>query len=131
VATLTDEQAKLFEGKPFASVATTNADGSPQLSYAWVEWDGENVVLNTTAARVKGRNLRRDPRVVVMVVDPENPYRWLSVKGHAEVTEEGAVEHIDELSRRYWGRDYDLKPGMTRLIVRIRPERVNTYGFES
>jgi PPOX class probable F420-dependent enzyme len=129
MAALTDEQAELFR-PGFASVATVNADGSPQLSITWVEWDGEHVVLNTTAERAKGRNLLRDPRIVVMAVDPGDPYRWVSVAGRAEITEEGADEHINELSLRHWGKDYEIPEGMTRLKILVRPERVNSYGLD-
>lgn len=129
MATLTEEQAGLFKGRNFATVATTRADGSAQLTPVWIDWDGENVVFNTAEGRAKPRNIRRRPVVSVQVIDHDDPYKWVSVTGPAEISEEGAVEHIHELSRRYRGSDYDLAPGQQRLIVRVRPERVSAGGF--
>jgi PPOX class probable F420-dependent enzyme len=128
MAALTEEQARLFKGKNLATVATTRKDGSPQLTPVWIDWDGENVVFNTAEGRAKPRNIRRRPVVSVQVVDSDDPYRWVSVTGSAEIIESGADEHIHELSRRYRGRDFDLDPTQKRLIVRIRPERVTARG---
>jgi PPOX class probable F420-dependent enzyme len=129
MATLTEEQAQLFKGRNYATVATIRKDGSAQLTPVWVDWDGENVVFNTAEGRVKPRNIRRRPVVSVQVMDHDDPYKWVSVTGPAEISEEGAVEHIHELSRRYRGRDYDLDPGQKRLIVRVKPERLTARGF--
>jgi PPOX class probable F420-dependent enzyme len=129
MATLTAEQARLFKDRNYATVATIRNDGSAQLTPVWIDWDGENVVFNTAEGRAKPRNIRRRPVVSVQVMDRDDPYKWVSVTGPAEITEDGAVEHIHELSRRYRGRDYDLEPGQQRLIVRVRPERVTTRGF--
>jgi PPOX class probable F420-dependent enzyme len=128
MATLTDEQARLFKGKNLATVATIRRDGSPHLTPVWIDWDGENVLFNTAEGRVKPRNIRRNPVVGVQVVDKDDQYRWVSVTGPAEISEEGAVEHIHELSHRYQGRDYDLDPNQKRLIVRVKPERVTARG---
>jgi len=125
---LTDEQAQLLKGKNLATVATVRRDGSAQLTPVWIDWDGENVVFNTAEGRVKPRNIRRNPVVSVQVVDHDDPYRWISVTGPAEIVEDGAEEHINELAHRYRGRDYSYVPGEKRLIVRIRPERVNASG---
>jgi PPOX class probable F420-dependent enzyme len=129
MAALTEEQARLFKEPNLATVATIRRDGSAQLTPVWIDWDGENVVFNTAEGRAKPRNIRRNPLVSVQVVDPKDEYRWVSVTGLAEIQEEGAVEHIHELSRRYRGRDYDLTPGQQRLIVRVKPERVTVRGF--
>ncbi|HEV3478627.1 MAG TPA: PPOX class F420-dependent oxidoreductase [Gaiellaceae bacterium] len=129
MAALTEEQARLFKEPNLATVATIRRDGSAQLTPVWIDWDGENVVFNTAEGRAKPRNIRRNPLVSVQVVDPKDEYRWVSLTGLAEIQEEGAVEHIHELSRRYRGRDYDLTPGQQRLIVRVKPERVTVRGF--
>jgi len=129
MAALTEEQARLFKEANLATVATLRRDGSAQLTPVWIDWDGENVVFNTAEGRAKPRNIRRNPLVSIQVVDREDEYRWVSITGHAQISEEGAVEHIHELSRRYRGRDYDLMPGQQRLIVRVRPERVTVRGF--
>jgi PPOX class probable F420-dependent enzyme len=128
MASLTEEQVRLFKGKNLATVATTRNDGSPQLTPVWIDWDGENVVFNTAEGRAKPRNIRRRPVVSVQVVDHDDPYRWVAVTGPASIDEDGADEHIHELSRRYRGRDYDLDPSQKRLIVRVKPERVNARG---
>lgn len=126
---LTSEQAQLLVEPNFATVATLNPDGSPQQSIVWIDWDGEDVLFNTAAGRVKPRNLERDPRVSVLVVDRADGYRWLGVRGSARLTPDGADDHIDRLARKYTGRPWEPKPGEQRLLVRVRPERVSAYGL--
>ena len=126
---LTAEQALLFGEPNFATVATANPDGSAQLSIVWIDWDGERVVFNTAAGRAKPRNIERDPRVGVLVVDRSDGYRWVAVRGRAEITTEGADEHIDKMARKYSGEGWRPRPGEQRLLVRFRPEHVNAYGF--
>ena len=126
---LTAEQALLFEEPNFATVATASPDDSAQLSIVWIDWDGERVVFNTAAGRAKPRNIERDPRVGVLVVDRSDGYRWVAVRGRAEITTEGADEHIDKMARKYSGEGWRPRPGEQRLLVRFRPEHVNAYGF--
>jgi PPOX class probable F420-dependent enzyme len=128
MAKLTEGQADLFKGKNLATVATIRRDGSPHLTPVWIDWDGEDVLFNTAEGRAKPRHIRRNPVVGVEVIDGHDPYRWVSVTGPAEIVEEGAVEHIQELSRRYTGRDFDLRADQKRLIVRVKPERVTARG---
>ncbi|HVM17207.1 MAG TPA: PPOX class F420-dependent oxidoreductase [Gaiellaceae bacterium] len=124
---LTDAEAQLFLEPNFGWAATTRADGTPQLSVVWVDYDGENVVFNTAEGRAKPRNLRRNPYVSVAVYDRDDPYRWLTVEGTAELSHEGALEHINELQLKYRGRGpYPLPEGEQRVIVRVRPERVTS-----
>jgi PPOX class probable F420-dependent enzyme len=125
---LTDEQARLLLEPNFATVATVGPDGMPQQSIVWIDWDGEDVLFNTAAGRAKPRNLERDPRVSLLVVDGDG-YRWVSVRGSAEIAADGADEHIDKLARKYTGKGWESRPGEQRLIVRIRPDRVSAYGF--
>lgn len=128
-ATLTDDQAKLFLEPNIGLVATIRPDGTPQVTPVWVDWDGEHVLFNTAAGRWKPRNIERDPRVTVTVVNRDDPYSWVSVTGPAELIEEGAVEHIDKLARKYTGREsFGLPDGEKRLLVRVTPERVNPLG---
>ena len=129
MAPLTDEQARLLQEQNFATVATLNSDGSAQLSIVWIDWDGEHVLFNTAAGRAKPRNLERDPRLSVLVIDREDGYRWVAVHGAAEITTAGADEHIDKLARKYTGEGWQPKPGERRLLVRVRPERVGAYGL--
>ena len=125
------EAVHLLEGRHLAHVATVNADGSPQVTPVWIDHDGDTVLINTATGRVKERNLSRDPRVSISIVDAEDPYQPLTIKGRAvELTREGADAHIDKLSKRYIGRDpYPFRrPGEERILVRIEPEKVS-YGL--
>jgi PPOX class probable F420-dependent enzyme len=128
MAKLTEGQADLFKGTNLATVATIRRDGSPHLTPVWIDWDGQDVLFNTAEGRAKPRHIRRNPVVGVEVIDGHDPYRWVSVTGPAEIVEEGAVEHIQELSRRYTGRDFNLRADQKRLIVRVKPERVTARG---
>lgn len=131
MAKLTEKQAQLLLDTNFASVATIRPDGTPHVTPVWVDYDGENVVFNTAFGRAKERYLRRDPRVSVQVFSMENPYQYVSVTGTAELVEEGAREHIDKLSLKYTGREkYPEYPGERRLIVKVRPERVDAFGID-
>ena len=125
---LSAEQARLFKEPFLATVATVRPDSSPHLTPVWIDWDGEAVVFNTAEGRAKPRYIRKNPEVGVQVVDPNDPYRWVSVSGPAEIIEDGAEEHINELSHRYRGKDYDYVEGEKRLIVRVKPERVTARG---
>ena len=116
--------------KAFANLATINADSSPQVTPVWFDWDGRNVRINTAKGRVKDKNLRRTPAVALSIMDPDNPYRYVQVKGRvADVTESGADAHIDSLAKKYTGKDYaNRKPGEVRVIFTIAPDRVQTMG---
>ena len=131
MASIPEEAVHLLEGRHLAHVGTVNADGSPQVTPVWVDHAGDTVLVNTATGRVKDRNLRRDPRVSISIVDCENPYQPLTIKGRVvELTETGADAHIDELSKRYIDRDpYPFRrPGERRVLVRIEPEKVS-YGL--
>jgi PPOX class probable F420-dependent enzyme len=122
MAELTERQLGLLKGRNFAVVATVGEGGRPQTSVVWIDTDGENVVFNTTNARAKGRNLRSNPEVSVSVWENDDPYSYFEVQGRAELSEEGAAEHINELSHRYEGKDFSSP--VDRVIVRVRPDRV-------
>jgi PPOX class probable F420-dependent enzyme len=117
--------------EPYYGVATTvRPDGSPHSTVVWLDFDGENVVFNTAEGRAKPRHIRQNPNVSVAVVDPQDGYRWVAVTGPAEMSREGAAEHINQLAHKYWGRDYKIPEGQQRLIVRVKPERVTAYGLD-
>jgi PPOX class probable F420-dependent enzyme len=120
----------IFDKRSFAHVATVNSDGKPQVSPVWVEYDGTYILVNTARGRKKDRNMSDNPQIALSVQDPDNPYRYVGVQGHIEeVTENGAIEHINKLSHKYNGRDYpNLKPGETRVIYKIVPDRVTAMG---
>ena len=128
MARLTPAQEAFLKEGHLATVATVRPDGSPHLTPVWVDSDGERVVFNTAEGRAKPRYIRRNAVVGVQVVDTNDPYRWISVTGPAEIVEDGAREHINELSHRYTGRDFSFSDGEKRLIVRIEPERVDARG---
>jgi PPOX class probable F420-dependent enzyme len=108
-------------------VATLMPDGSPQLTQTWVTTDGEHVVLNIVEGMQKGRNLTRDPRVAVNIVDPDNTRRYYAVRGRAiTVSTDGAAESIDEISQKYLGAPYPSSAGQreTRVLVTIEAEKI-------
>jgi len=123
---LNAEQVQLLREPHIAFVATVNEDGSPQVTPVWVDTDGEAIVFNTARGRVKWRNLERDPRISISVVDAANPEtRTLIARGRAVLSEEGGLEHIDFLSRKYNGEPWVPVAGQTRVIVRVVPDRVS------
>lgn len=124
---LTDAQAEIFRGPNFAVVATIARDGTPQLSVVWADWDGECVVFNTAAGRAKPRNLERDSRCTVLVYPADDPYRWVAVRGRAQISTGGADEHIDRMARKYTGEGWTHREHEQRLVVRVRPEHVTGY----
>ena len=121
-----------FESEAFAHLSTVMPDGTPRVTPVWVDHeDAEYVLVNTARGRRKERNVRRNPRVGVSVLDPEDPYRYVSVRGEAELTEEGADDHIDALARRYMDVDeypHHGEESGARVIVRIPTDRVVTGG---
>ncbi|MCE0445716.1 PPOX class F420-dependent oxidoreductase [Streptomyces tricolor] len=128
-AALSDSLKSLLDGKVFIVVGTVQPDGSPQMSPVWVKRDGDELLFSTTVGRRKEQNLRRDPRVTVVVMDPENPYAYAELRGTAEMTTEGGPELIDELSLKYTGKKYAefnpaSKDDAQRVVVRITPRKV-------
>ncbi len=120
----TDALRLLRDGKNLATIATIMPDGSPQATVVWIDTDGEHVIFNTAEGRVKTNNLRRDPRVAVAVVNAENPYEQVTIRGRVtEMTHEGADAHIDALAKKYLGIDEypNHQPDEQRVIVKISP----------
>ncbi len=131
LAAIPENYRDLFTKKAFAHLATVGADGAPQSTPVWVDYDGTHVRFNTARGRVKDKNLQRNPRVALSILDPENPYRYLQVRGRVvEMMEQGADAHIDALAKKYLGRDtYPFRrPGEIRVIVRITPEKIQGMG---
>jgi PPOX class probable F420-dependent enzyme len=123
---LTPDQHSMLEETIYATVTTLHPDGSPHTTVVWVDGEGGDVRFNTAVGRIKERNLRRDPRVSVALFDPADPHRGLVVRGRAELTEDGAVDHVERLSWKYDGHEYrDLRPGDRRVTVRVRADRVS------
>jgi PPOX class probable F420-dependent enzyme len=111
------------------TLATLMPDGTPQANPVWFDYDGQYIRINTARGRQKDENMLERPYVSILSVDPDNPYRYLEVRGKiVESTEEGAVEHIELLSRRYTGQPYftEEKPqgNQVRVMFKIEPLRV-------
>ena len=128
---LSENLLALLRGAGICYVATTMPDGSPQLTQTWVDTDGEHILINTVEGFQKLRNVARDPRVAVTVADPQNPTRYVAVRGRVvSTTTEGGAEHIEILSQRYLGTPYAWYGGrdQVRVIVRIEADRIHAVG---
>lgn len=129
MATIPSDAHDLFSSESFATYVTLYPDGRPQATPVWIDYDLDagQVLVNTAKGRRKDRNVANDPRVSVVVLDPDDPYRYISVDGRAERTTEGAVEHIDRLAKRYMGVDeypHHGEESGERVLHRITPEHV-------
>ncbi len=133
MAKLKEKQRQFLAENPFVGTVTTlRADGSPHSTIVWVDVEDGKVSFNTARGRAKPTHLARDPRASLLVVDPNDPYKWVSVSGPAELTEEGADAQIDKLAKKYIGKDeYPWrKPEEKRVKVLIEPEKVDASGFD-
>lgn len=128
---LSDELLALLRQPSICYIATTMADGSPQLTQTWADTDGKHVLINSVQGYVKMRNIARDPRVAVAISAPDNPSRYFQVRGRVvNVTTEGAVEHIEMLAQKYLGTPYPWYGGrdQVRVMIVIEPESVSSMG---
>ena len=117
--------------KAFANLATVMPDGSPQVTPVWVDYKGGLVRVNTAKGRVKARNMKEGSRVALAILDPDNPYRHLQIRGRVKrVTEQGADAHIDALAKKYLGQDKypHRQPGEVRLMYEIEPLATSVMG---
>lgn len=131
--TFTEKLKQLLDSPVFVHVATIQPDGSPQVSPVWVKRDGDELLISTVVGRRKEQNLRRDPRVTVVIQPADEPYSYAEVRGSATLTTEGGQELIDELSQKYVGRSYaEFNPGAAqepeRVVVRVSPRKVVGQG---
>ncbi len=130
-APIPEKYRDLFHKKAFASLGTLMPDGSPQVTPVWCDFDGRYVLVNSAKGRRKDRNMRRDTRVSLALIDPDNPYRYLEIRGRvAEVTEQGADAHIDRMAKKYLGKDKypHRQPGEVRVLYKIEPEHFSSMG---
>jgi len=130
-AAIPEKYRDLFQKRAFANLSTLMPDGRPQVTPVWVDFDGEHVIFNSAKGRQKDRNVRLDPRVAMALMDPENPYRYLEIRGRVvEITEEGANASIDKLAKKYLGVDkYPYgQPGEVRVLYKIKPEHTTVMG---
>lgn len=131
MADIPDTYRDLFTKKAFAHLATVGGNGQPQVTPVWCDFDGTHVRINTAKGRTKERNVGANPRVALSIQDPDNPYRYLQVRGRVvEMTEHGADGHIDALAKKYLDQDrYPYRrPGEVRVMVKILPERTQGMG---
>ena len=132
MATIPDKYLDLLtKKKAFAVIATTMPDGTPQVTPVWFDFKNGQVRVNTAKGRVKARNLKKGAAVALAIVDPDNPYRYVQIRGRvARVTEDGAVAHIDSLARKYLVQDNytNSAPGEVRLLCEIEPTSASGMG---
>lgn len=131
-AAIPDSHKDLLEGPVVVSLVTVMPSGQPQATPVWCSFDGTYVWINSAKGRQKDRNMRANDRVTILAIDPKNPYHWIEVRGVVEeITENGAVDHINRLSALYTGNPdyYSRNPGLrgqeTRVIYKVRPVKVN------
>ena len=121
----------LFHKKAFANLSTLMKDGSPQVTPVWFDYDGSHIRVNSALGRVKDKNIRRDPRVSMSIQDPDNPYRYLEIRGKVvDITHQGADDHIDSLAQKYLGQStYPYRqPGEVRVLYKIEPQKLSSMG---
>ena len=121
----------LEQKKAFAGLATVMPDGSPQVTPVWFDYDGQHVRVNTAKGRVKDRNMQQGSKVALSIMDPDDPYRYVQVRGTvSRTTEDGAEAHIDSLAKKYLGKDkYPYgEPGDQRVMYEITPNSVEGMG---
>ena len=127
-----NEFRDLFAKRAYASLGTLRSDGSPQVTPVWCDADSDDVVINTVKGRHQDKNIRNDTRVAVVIIDPDNPYRYLEIRGRAvEMPGFAADEHLDRMAKKYLGTEtYTYKqPGEVRVMYNIRAERIKGLNF--
>jgi PPOX class probable F420-dependent enzyme len=130
-AAIPEKYLDLFTKRAFASLGTLMPDGRPQVTPVWCDLEDGFVIFNSAKGRQKDKNVRRDPCVALAIVDPDNPYRYLEIRGRVvEITEQGADQHIDKMAKKYLGVDkYPYRqPDEQRVIYKIQPEHTTTMG---
>jgi PPOX class probable F420-dependent enzyme len=128
-AAIPENYMALFSKPVFGFLTTLMPDGSPQTQPVWVDYENGRVIVNSALGRQKDKNMRRDPRVAITLMDPDNPYRYMEVRGKvAEITQDGAAAHIDKMAKKYLGKDkYPFaQPGEQRVLYKIEPVKIHT-----
>ncbi|WP_117215204.1 PPOX class F420-dependent oxidoreductase [Allorhizocola rhizosphaerae] len=122
---LPDLAKRLIDSHTFATIATINPDGSPQNSVIWVKREDDTVVFSTILGRRKTRNMERDPRVSILLFDPQDPYKYVEIRGMVSMTKDGGPELIEELSQLYDGKPFTEKnPANVRVVCRVTTTKV-------
>ncbi|GAA4094792.1 PPOX class F420-dependent oxidoreductase [Nonomuraea soli] len=119
---------KYFDAANYATVTSINPDGGPQSTVVWVRTDGDDILFSTVKGRRKHRNFARDPRASILIIDSDNPYVYVEVRGNVTMEDDPTGSLIQELSRKYSGQDWKEPEGNERVIVRVTPEKVTLRG---
>jgi PPOX class probable F420-dependent enzyme len=130
-AQIPDSHAHILESKALLQLAIVLKDGTPQVSPVWFDTEGDLIRINSVRGRLKDKVMRARPAVAAAIVDPENPFSWLGIRGTVvEITEEGAEAHIDLLAKKYLGVEIypNRQPGQVRVLYKIRPEKMFTMA---
>jgi PPOX class probable F420-dependent enzyme len=126
-----ESHADILQKKAFANLATLMPDGTPQVTPVWFDYDGAHIIVNSAKGRQKDRNMKRNPTVALAILDPDNPYRYLEIRGRvSEITEDGADSHIDKMAKKYLNLDRypNRQPGEVRVMYKIKPEHTTKMG---
>ena len=129
--TVPEKFRDILDGKGFAHWATIGPDGEPQVNPVWFDFDGEQIIISQTKTRQKLHNVKRDPRVSVSILDPENPYRYIELRGEVvDITDDKDNAFINSMAKKYLDKDvYEwAQPGDERVVVRIQPKHTTTMG---
>ena len=124
---ITEPIAKLLQDRNFAFLSTLMSDGSPQVTPTWIDVEDDVVLINTAEGRIKHKNISKDPRVAISIVDRNNPYNMVTIRGKViQQTNQDADEHIDKLAKKYLGVDRypGRSPNEKRIILKIKPEKI-------
>ena len=124
---ITEPVSKLLQDKNFAFLSTLMSDGSPQVTPTWIDVEDDVVLINTAEGRIKHKNISKDPRVAISIVDRNNPYNMVTIRGKViEQTNQDADEHIDKLAKKYLGVDRypGRSPNEKRIILKVKPETI-------
>ena len=130
-AAIPEKYRDLFDKPAFGVLATLMPDGQPQVTPVWVDFQDGHVIVNSAKGRQKDKNIERDPRVTITVIDPQNPYRYCEIRGRvSEITQKDADSHIDKMAKKYLGKDtYPFRQaGEQRVIYKIAPAKVGGYN---
>lgn len=130
-AAFPEQYLDLFQKKAFAAFTTLMPDGGPQTTPVWVDYQNGELWVNSAVGRRKDKNVRRDPRVALSIMDPDNPYRYVEVRGTVvTITGDGADAHIDRMAKKYMDQDvYPFRqPGEQRVLYKIRIDKALNMG---
>jgi len=135
-ATIPADFKPLFENPNFATITTVFEDGQPQASVVWVKLEDDKIKFSVTTGRQKYKNMEDNPKVSVLIIDPDNGYRYIEVRGEVSMTENGGVDLINELAKKYTGNDEyyggvapaERKDKEQRVVVTLTPDHVVTNG---